>query len=553
MIHKHIDYYFKNLKYDIPAGVVVFLVALPLCLGIALASGAPLFSGLIAGLVGGIFISWASGSQLSVSGPAAGLTVIVLNAIDQLGNYQGFLVSVVLAGIIQFVLGYLRAGIIGAFFPAAVIKGMLAAIGLILIIKQFPHAVGYHVSFEGDESYMQETASTSFWEFISSFGSISIGSTVVTAGALLILVLWESTWLKRITLVRLIPGPLIAVAWGIIYNAVAMKAAPEWSITGEHLVHLPVTSSTEEFIGLFMLPDFSFLANPQIYRIAVTLAIIASLETLLSLEAVDKLDPLKRTAPTNRELKAQGMGNLISGLIGGLPMTAVIVRSAANINAGGQTRMSSFLHGILLLLSILFFVQFLNLIPLACLAAILLQTGYKLAKPKLFTELYRQGWSQFIPFVITIVAILITDLLQGIVIGILIGLVFVMVANYQASITLIEKDGHYLLSLNKDVSFLNKALLRKLLFRIDENSSVVIDASKAQFIDHDILETLEDFLKSAPDNNIRVEIRDLNGQKPRMKTHSSNAPHFSAQHEMHIQGKADKEVSRVIPRASLNH
>lgn len=547
MIHKHIDYYFKNLKHDIPAGIVVFLVALPLCLGIALASGAPLFSGLIAGLVGGIFIAWASGSQLSVSGPAAGLTVIVLNAIEQLGSYQGFLVSVVLAGAIQFVLGSLRAGIIGAFFPSSVIKGMLAAIGLILIIKQFPHAVGYHVSFEGDESYMQETASTSFWELISSFESISIGSTIVTAGALLILVLWETSVFKRLSFVRLVPGPLIAVGWGILYNAVALKLAPAWGVTGQHLVQLPVTRSAEEFLKLFTTPDFSIIADMQIYTVAITLAIIASLETLLSLEAVDKLDPLKRTAPTNRELKAQGIGNIISGMIGGLPLTAVIVRSAANINAGGQTRVSSFIHGILLLLSILFFVQFLNLIPLACLSAILLHTGYKLAKPKLFFELFRQGWNQFLPFVVTVIAILITDLLQGIIIGIGIGLYFVMLANYHASITLTEKNGQYLLSLNKDVSFLNKALLRKLLFRINENSSVTIDATKAQFIDHDILETLEDFLKSAADNNITVAIKDLENQKPRMTPYSQSAPHFSVQHELHQKaGAAAEDAPKTV-------
>ncbi|MGR9051460.1 MAG: SulP family inorganic anion transporter [Gammaproteobacteria bacterium] len=510
MIHKHIDFYIKNLKHDIPSGIVVFLVALPLCLGIALASGAPLFSGLIAGLVGGIFIAWASGSQLSVSGPAAGLTVIVMNAIEQLGNYQAFLLAVVLAGFIQLVLGYFRAGIIGAFFPSSVIKGMLAAIGLILIIKQIPHAVGYDVSYEGDESYMQETASSSFFEMVSSFGAFSIGSLCISAGALLILMLWEAEFMKKWAFVRLVPGALIAVAWGIAYNYTAQQWAPAWALTGKHLVNLPLINNTDDFLLLFATPDFAFIGNPKVYTIAVTLAIIASLETLLSLEAVDKLDPLKRTAPTNRELKAQGMGNMISGMIGGLPITAVIVRSAANINAGGQTRVSSFIHGILLLLSILFFVRFLNMIPLACLAAILLQTGYKLAKPKLFLQLYRQGWNQFLPFVTTIAAILVTDLLQGIVIGIGIGLYFVIVANYHASITLTEQDGRYLLSFNKDVSFLNKALLRKLLFQIRENSSVLIDGSKAQFIDHDIIETIQDFIQGAPDDNIGVELRNLN-------------------------------------------
>ncbi|MDD5581143.1 MAG: SulP family inorganic anion transporter [Methylobacter sp.] len=505
--------YLKHLKHDIPAGIVVFLVALPLCLGIALASGAPLFSGLIAGFVGGIFVSWASGSQLSVSGPAAGLTVIVLDAIEQLGSFSGFLTSLVLAGILQFALGYFRAGIIGAFFPASVIRGMLAAIGLILIIKQFPHAVGYDISFEGDESYMQETAESSFQELISSFGSISSGALVITVVALLILILWETPLFKRFSLLRLIPGPLVVVSWGILYNAAALKYAPDWSITGKYLVTLPVTENATDFFKNFSFPDFSFLSNPQVYIIAVTIAIIASLETLLSLEAVDKLDPLKRIAPTNRELKAQGIGNLISGLIGGLPITAVIVRSSANINAGGHTKVSCFLHGILLLSSVLFFAQFLNKIPLACLAAILLQTGYKLAKPKLFIEFYRKGWNQFIPFAVTIIAILLTDLLQGILIGIGIGLYFVIRANYHAAITMTQENSHYVLSFNKDVSFLNKALLRKFLSRIDANSTVLMDASNTQFIDHDILETIEDYLQTAHEDNIRVEVRDLHGKQ----------------------------------------
>ena len=529
MIHKHLNYYTAHIKQDIPAGIVVFLVALPLCLGIAMASGAPLFSGLIAGLIGGIVVSWLSGSQLSVSGPAAGLTVIVFNAIEQLGSYSGFLVSVVLAGIIQLVLGYLRAGIIGAFFPTSVIKGMLAAIGLILIIKQLPHAVGYNGSFQGDESYMNETAVSSFQDLFLAFGSISISSGLITLGALLILILWETAFLKRISLLKLIPSPLVAVSWGIGYNLVANQWFPAFSVSGKHLVSLPTTENLNQFIDLFMLPDISFLSNPQVYIIAITLAIIASLETLLSLEAVDKLDPLKRVAPTSRELKAQGVGNILSGLIGGLPVTAVIVRSSANINAGGRTRIASFVHGIFLLLSILFFTQFLNLIPLACLAAILLQTGYKLAKPQLFMTLYRQGWNQFLPFLITVIAILSTDLLQGILIGIGVGLYFVIQSNFQKSISLHIEEDHYTLTLHKDVSFLNKALLRRTLNDINENSTLVIDASKAQFIDFDIQETLENFLKTAADDNITVEVYGFpeTNRPPGLKFGSENATQIS--------------------------
>ena len=525
MIHKHINYYTDHLKQDIPAGIVVFLVALPLCLGIALASGAPLFAGLIAGMVGGIIVSWASGSQLSVSGPAAGLTVIVFSAIEQLGSYTGFLVSVVLAGMIQIVLGYFRAGIVGAFFPSSVIKGMLSAIGLILIIKQLPHAVGYDKSFEGDESYMNETASSSFNVLFDAFHSISLGSSLIALGALLILIIWETPSIKKISLLKLTPGPLLAVAWGIGINAAALQWFPEFALSGNHLVSLSITANLGEFADLFILPDFSFLSNPQVYLIAVTLAIIASLETLLSLEAVDKLDPLKRIAPTNRELKAQGFGNIISGLLGGLPVTAVIVRSSANINSGGRTRISSFLHGILLLLSILFFTQLLNLIPLACLAAILLHIGYKLAKPQLFISLYRQGWNQFLPFLITVIAILTTDLLQGVLIGIGIGLFFVIKTNYHKSITLHHEEDHYTLTMHKDVSFLNKALLRQMLNDIEENSTLLIDASKAQFIDFDIEETLENYLKTAPDDNITVEIYGF-PQGQILQSRSSTTPYI---------------------------
>jgi len=520
MIHKQAQYYLSHFKHDAPAGIVVFLVALPLCLGIALASGAPLFSGLIAGLVGGLVVSWLSGSQLSVSGPAAGLTVIVLNAIETLGSFQGLLVAGILAGVMQLAFGYLRAGIIGAFFPVAVIKGMLAAIGLILIIKQIPHATGYDSSYEGDESYMQETAESSFFELFDAINGISAGAVVISSVALLILIIWETSWFKKQRLLKLVPGPLIAVLWGVGYNLAAARLAPAWAVSEKHLVKLPVPENAGSFFNNIVFPDFSYLANPQVYMVAVTIAVIASLETLLSLEAVDKLDPLKRIAPTNRELKAQGMGNILSGMLGGLPITAVIVRSAANINAGGKTCMSCFIHGLCLLFSVMFFAHLLNYIPLACLSAILLHTGYKLAKPALFKEYYRKGMSQLLPFIITIAAILATDLLKGMAIGLGFGLFFVIKANYNAAITLTQQGSHYLLSFNKDVSFLNKALLRKFILHIKENSSVTIDASKAQFIDHDILETIEDFLSGAPDDNITVDVIDLYG-KEKMKKHDA--------------------------------
>ncbi len=502
-----IHYYLKNLSQDFPASIVVFLVALPLCLGIALASGAPLFSGVIAGIVGGVIVAWASGSHLSVSGPAAGLTVIVFNAIETLGSFNAFLLSVVIAGVFQLTLGFLKAGLIGAFFPVSVIKGMLAAIGLILIIKQVPHATGFDNSFDGDESYMRETAGSSFSEFFEALQGISAGATVVSCVALLILMAWETGLLRRFRLVRMIPGPLLVVVWGTGFNILAQLYAPEWAISEKHMVSLPELGSVSNFVNQFRLPDFSQLSNPKIYSVAATLAIIASLETLLSIEAVDKLDPHKRIAPTNRELKAQGLGNMISGLVGGLPITAVIVRSAANINSGGQTRMSSFFHGLLLMVSVVFFARYLNMIPLACLAAILLQTGYKLAKPQTLLELYRKGWNQFLPFAITIIAILLTDLLEGIIIGMGVGIFFVLRANFHEAMTLTQHGQHFLLRLHKDVSFLNKALLRKHLGAVSDDSELVIDGTKALFIDQDILETIADFLQAARDRNIAVDIQ----------------------------------------------
>ncbi len=508
-----LNYYLSRLSADLPASIVVFLVALPLCLGIALASGAPLFSGIIAGIVGGIVVAWASGSQLSVSGPAAGLTVIVANGIESLGSFAAFSLSLLCAGLLQIALGFLNAGAIAAFFPASVIKGMLAAIGLILIIKQTPHATGYDNSYTGDESYMQETARSSFFELFESLRGITPTVTLVSLVALLILIVWDSRLIKSVVWLRMIPAPLLAVIWGVSYNLLAIRYAPDWAISTQHLVSLPELGSTEALIQQLSWPDFSQLANRNIYKIGATLAIIASLETLLSVEAVDKLDPYKRVTPNNRELKAQGLGNMLCALSGGLPITAVIVRSSANINAGGQTRIACFVHGILLLISVLFFAEQLNAIPLACLAAILLQTGFKLAKPALFLEFYRKGWNQFLPFVITVAAILITDLLQGIAIGMACGFFFVLKANYHAAITLTEHGSSYLLRMHKDVSFLNKVLLRHCLERVEDNSDLIIDGVRAGFIDHDILETIAEFMQVAPERNIAVELHGLNIDK----------------------------------------
>ncbi len=504
-----VGYYLSHLGGDIPAGVVVFLVALPLCLGIALASGAPLFAGIIAGMVGGLVVSWASGSQLSVSGPAAGLTVIVFAAIEQLGGFQTLLLSVVLAGALQILLGFLGAGMIGAYFPSAVIKGMLAAIGLILILKQIPHAVGYDLDFIGDEAYLQADTHTTLSEIAYSLKAIEPGAVIVSVVAILIMLLWDSAFVRRHRFLRLIPGPLLAVLWGLAFELLTPSYWPSLTIAAKHLVHLPEISSFAGLWDQFTLPDFTSITNPAVWQIAGTIAIVASLETLLSLEATDKLDPLRRIAPTNRELKAQGLGNMVSGLLGGVPITAVIVRSSANINAGAHTKVSCFVHGILLLISVTFVAKFLNLVPLACLASILLLTGYKLAKPSLFLELYRKGTDQIVPFVITVGAILFTDLLEGIAIGMLCGLYYVVRTNFHSAIGLTRDGRNYLLRLQKDVSFLNKALLRSALDQIEPDSYVIIDGRRAQFIDQDILETLADFQQSALDSGITVELRGL--------------------------------------------
>ena len=515
MIARKIDYYLGHLNNDIPAGIVVFLVALPLCLGIALASGAPSFSGVIAGIVGGLVVSLASGSQLSVSGPAAGLTVIVAGAIGKLG-YEGFLLSVVLAGVLQLAMGFLRAGVIGAYFPAAVIKGMLTAIGLILIMKQLPHAVGYDAEADADLSFLEVDSHPAFIKIMESLLAFSPGAAIVSLASIAILVAWDTPRFRRYRLVALTPGPLVAVLFGMGFHLSTSAFIPFLAIEPQHLVTLPEIAGPMDFIHHFTRPDFSAWMRLDVYITAATLAIVASLETLLSLEAIDKLDPLKRVAPTNQELKAQGLGNLISGLLGGLPITSVIVRSSANVNAGARTGMASFLHGVLLLLSVMFLSRFLNLIPLACLAALLLLTGYKLAKPALFTEIYRKGFNQFAPFIVTVGAILLTDLLIGMAIGMAVGLFFVLRTNFHAAMTLTRDGNNYLLKLQKDVSFLNKALLRNYLESIGNDSYLIVDGGKAGFVDHDILETLEDFIKAAADANIRVELKNVPGMSAPM-------------------------------------
>lgn len=499
--------YFQSAGSDLSASIVVFLVALPLCLGIALGSGAPLFSGIIAGIVGGIVIGSLSGSQLSISGPAAGLTVIVATAILKLQVYEAFLLAVVVAGFFQLIFGFINAGILGDYVPNSVIKGMLAAIGLILILKQFPHLVGYDADFEGDETFVQVNSDNTFSGLLQAVNKIHPLAVVIGVVSLLILILWERPFMKKISLVKLVPGPLVVVLAGTLISHFSATSYPDYSLRKEQLVTLPVADSLNSFIGFFTFPDLKYLSNPAVWTSAITIAIVASLETLLGIEAADKLDPLKRVTPTNRELKAQGIGNMVSGLLGGLPLTSVVVRTSANIGAGAKSRMSAITHGLLLLLCVMLIPSILNKIPLSALAAVLIFTGYKLAKISLFKEFFQRGWDQFVPFVVTIGAILMTDLLIGILIGIGVGLFFMIRSNFRSSVFVVNDNNHFLIRLRKDVSFLNKPIVKKSLEDVPANAFVLIDATRADFIDKDIIEEVNNFLVHAHLKNIRVEIK----------------------------------------------
>jgi MFS superfamily sulfate permease-like transporter len=504
---QNVKSYIGALKNDLPSAIVVFLVALPLCLGIALGSGAPLFSGIIAGMVGGIVIGSLSGSQLSVSGPAAGLTAIVVVAIGKLQVFEAFLLAVVLGGVIQVVLGFLKAGILGDYIPSSVIKGMLAAIGLILILKQLPHLVGYDKDYDGDEAFIQVDGDNTFSGILGSLNHLILAALAIGIISLLIQIVWEKWVAPKARVLQLIPAPLIVVLAGVGINEALRASAPHLAVKASHLVSIPVADSFNGFISFFTTPDFSYILNPTVWTTALTIAIVASLETLLNIEAADDLDPYQRVTPTNRELKAQGMGNIVSGLIGGLPLTSVVVRTSANINSGAKTKMSTIFHGILLLLSVAFIPSLLNRIPLSALAAILIYTGYKLAKPSLFKTFYKKGWDQFLPFALTIAAILLTDLLKGIVIGCVVGLFFVIRSNFKSAVLVVNDANKYLFRLRKDVSFLNKPIIKNRLEKVPENSYVLIDASRADFIDKDIIEVIEDFLKHAPLKGITVELK----------------------------------------------
>lgn len=497
----------SNLKNDIPASVIVFFVAVPLCLGIALASGAPLFSGIIAGIIGGIIAGILSGSALGVSGPAAGLAAIVLLAIQDLGAFDIFLMAVVIGGLIQLILGFAKAGIIGYYFPSSVIKGMLSGIGIVIIKKMVPDALGYTKEFTKNTSF-------SFADFQGSLAvytdALSTGALIITALSLLVLILWEQPFMKKIKLFTIIQAPLIVVIMGVVLNMI-FAGNPDLALVGGQVVNIPVAEDLSGFLALFTFPDFSAVTNPSVWVTGVTIAIVASLETLLCLEATDKLDPQKRVSPANRELKAQGVANFVSGMIGGLPITQVIVRSSTNIQSGGRTKMSAILHGFILLISVMIIPNLLNLIPLASLAAILFVVGFKLAKPSLFKSMYAQGKGHFVPFLITIIGIVFTDLLIGIVMGLVVAIFNVLYNNYKKPF-LFEKerdlkdDGTIRLVLAEDVTFINKASIQRTLSQLPNDSKVIIDASKSINIDLDVVEIIEEFEVNAKHRGIDLTI-----------------------------------------------
>lgn len=493
-------------KKDLLAGVIVFLIALPLCLGIAQASGAPLFSGVVAGIVGGIVIGALSGSALSVVGPAAGLTAIVLAAINDLGAFDIFLCAVMVAGLMQLLLGFLKAGSIANYFPSSVIEGMLAGIGLTIIIKQIPEALGYERPDTTNMADADDGFSMDF--FTESFKHVQPGAVIIGVVCLALIILWQTKAFKKI---QLLPAGLVAVVVGTLINQWFVSSGSSMSLDQTHLVSLPIASNFNEFIGQFSMPDFNGFLNPKVWQTGIVIAIVASIETLLCIEATDKLDPLKRYTPTNRELKAQGIGNMISGLIGGLPVTSVIVRSSANINAGARTKVATIVHGALLLVCVATIPVILNMIPKASLAAILIFTGYRLCRPAVFMHMWKGGWTQFIPFVATALAVVGLDLLKGVGLGLLIGVFYILRQNmripYYFQRSSFSNGELIKLTLAQEVSFLNKASIKDTLYNLPENTTVVIDASKTEYIDFDVLDLITDFYENqAPAKNITMSL-----------------------------------------------
>jgi MFS superfamily sulfate permease-like transporter len=522
---------FANLNSDFAAGLVVFLVALPLCLGIAMASGAPLFSGIISGVVGGIVVGYLSQSHISVSGPAAGLTAIILTAVTDFKAFDVFLLAAFLAGAIQLILGFVKAGSISNYFPNNVIEGMLAGIGIIIILKQLPHAVGYDTDFEGDEAFFQTDGNNTFSSLLGFFDYIQLGSIVITLISLAILISWDK--LPALKKLKLIPGALVAVVVGVILNEIFTVSGSTLAIQKEHLVSLPIPTSFEEFKNIIITPNFSSITNQKVWVVALTIAIVASIETLLCIEAADRMDFQKRYTNPNVELKAQGIGNMISSLLGGLPMTSVVVRTSANNNAGAKSKMAAIIHGVLLLISVLAIPSILNKIPLATLAAILLLVGYKLAKPATFLHFWHYGKYQFVPFIATLLAVVFTDLLKGVALGIIISIIFVLRGNLKRAYIFRKEeyeDGDIIhIDLAQEVSFLNKAAIKSTLAKIPENSKVIIDAKDTVYIAHDVLDLITEFKEiRSKDLNIKVKLKNFKNEYRLENTDNGN--HVTIEH-----------------------
>lgn len=499
----------SNVSGDLAAGLVVFFVALPLCLGIALASGAPLFAGLIAGIIGGIVVGILSKSHLSVSGPAAGLSAIVLTAITELGAFNIFLCAILIAGVIQLGLGFLKAGSIANYLPSNVIEGMLAGIGVIIILKQLPHAVGFDRDAAGNFSFLDTSGGNTFTALTQALGYFTLGAVVIALLSILIMKVWERVpALKKI---KILPAPLVAVVCGVILNEIFIATGSSLAINQEHLVSLPASDGGGEFFAQFQVPDFSGFTSRKVWVYGFTIAVVASIETLLCIEAVDTLDPHKRYTPPNHELKAQGVGNILNGLVGGLPITSVIVRSSANVNAGAQTKLSCIAHGVLLLVCAAAIPFLLNKIPLAVLAAILILTGYKLANPTLIKRWWGHGWHQFVPFIVTVSGVVLTDLLTGVTMGLVVSVGFILRENQRSAYFFQRKKYHQgdiiHIHLAQQVSFLNKAAIKLTLEHLPPESYVIIDASENVYIDHDVRELIKEFSEvKAPERNIRLEL-----------------------------------------------
>ena len=518
------QYRLSELRYDIPAGISVFLVALPLCLGVALASGAPLFSGLVAGIIGGIVVGSLSGSELSVSGPAAGLAVIVAESIIDLGSFEAFLVAVVLAGVFQLGLGLIKAGRFSSLFPDSVIKGMLVGIGIVIMLKQIPHALGRDNDYEGEYEFSQlADGENTVSEIYRAIVTASPGAVLISIVSLLLLVFWERAAGRGVNFFKNLPAALLVVLLGVVVNQLFRLYYPDWYLgdNNEHMVRIPVFKAGQNLSAIFDFPDFSVLKNPAIYGVAATVALVASLETLLNLEASDRLDPLKRQSSPDQELIAQGLGNILSGFLGGLPITSVVVRTSANIFGGGKTRVSTMVHGLLLLVAVALLGSVLNHIPLACLAALLIVVGYKLAKPSLFISIYRDGLNQFVPFILTVIGIIFTDLLVGILMGTVIGIIYVLYTNSQATFRVIRDGNKVLIKLQKDMYFLSKPRLKEALRSLKRGDSVYVDGHHATFMDHDIVTMLTDFEATARMQGIDYKLNEIFLKKRLSQQHAS--------------------------------